>query len=95
MEVFIGGGGKNEYPKSGGNEVFEGGGRRDDRYVSKSTVISREDRRRQNPCPLLGATQYYSFLCPPGTGGRHTLVEAEEKRGVGANFEEVKGREDK
>ena len=41
------------------------------------------------------------FLMPPGSGGgvlyqwRRTLVEAEAKMEVGANYEEVKQREDK
>ena len=58
-------------------------------------MFSREDLWRREPLQSSGATQYYSFLCLPGPGGWRTLVEAEAKIEVGANFEESKQREDK
>ena len=43
--------------------------RRNDRCVSISAVVSGEAQWQQGPRQLLGETQYYSFLFPPGLGG--------------------------
>ena len=91
MVIINGDGGNgNESPNLGGREAFvEGGGRRNGRCVSGSAVVGREAPLRQGTRQGLGETRYYSFLCPPGLGGRRTLSVAEAKREVGANFEEV------
>ena len=77
--------------KSGGKEVFvRGGVRHDNRCFSRNLVVVREARHWREPYQWSGVTWYYYLLCPPGPGGRHTLVEPEAKREVGTNCEEVK-----
>ena len=63
-----------------------------DRRVFGSAVVDREAQWRRGPCQRSGENRSYSFLCPPGTGGWHTMLvaEAEAKMGVGSNSEEVK-----
>ena len=93
MVIIDGGGGNgNELPKSRGREAFVGGdGRRDGRSISVSAVINREAHLRKGPRQRLGVTCSYFLLCLPGPGGRTlSVAEAETKRGVGPNSEEVK-----
>ena len=68
--VLFGGVGDDGSSKSGGKEVFVGGGSlRNGRCVSGSTVVRREAQPWRGPIQLSGDMMYQYFLCPPGPRG--------------------------
>ena len=97
MIIIVGGGGDgfgDEMKRSGGRGAsVRGGGRRDDRCVTRSAVVNGKAQWLRGPHKRLESTRSNSLLCLPGPGGgwQRTLsvAKAEAKSEVAENSEEV------